>query len=196
VLISSFFSPLPQFAEEQKSFEPIDFFDFDDKSLEDPFLQVNPQCEHFSLYAVADCRTLGTQDMVAYTPNCPPSVSTDMENIFQSSESFAASSFLPEYSGMTIDPQALDRELELFLGIDLGTSSPGSPVSAHSKSSPPPLEASGEEHRCPEKACGQSFRRANALQRHISSIHKRSGEICPFCPKGKRAFNRSDNFQR
>jgi hypothetical protein len=196
VLICSLFSPPPQVAEGQGSLEAINLFAFGDKSLEDLFLQVKPPCEQVSLHTMADCGTLGTQDMVAYTSKCPPSLSTDMEQIFQSSEGSIASSLLPEYHGLTIDPLELDRELELFLGIDLRTFSPSSPISAHSMSLSPPLEASDQEHRCPEKACGQSFKRANALQRHIASIHQRAGEICPFCPKGKRAFNRSDNFQR
>ncbi|TGZ79063.1 hypothetical protein EX30DRAFT_122718 [Ascodesmis nigricans] len=51
---------------------------------------------------------------------------------------------------------------------------------------------------CPRN-CGQIFRRNNALQRHIISIHERPGVQCPFCVnKGekRRRFNRSDNFQR
>lgn len=49
---------------------------------------------------------------------------------------------------------------------------------------------------CPEGDCNQSFKRLNALNRHISSIHRNEGVTCPFCPQPKRRFNRSDNFQR
>lgn len=109
-----------------------------------------------------------------------------------------------------VDLMDLDRELELFFGFDCSSpvsTTGSSPRSSRSKSSPPCGEehdvheafsssSNGEEHLCPEKSCRQSFKRANALQRHIASIHERRGERCPFCPNGKRAFNRSDNFQR
>ena len=54
----------------------------------------------------------------------------------------------------------------------------------------------GRKNVCPEPTCRRNFMRANALQRHISSIHGQSGVKCPFCLKAKRLFNRSDNFQR
>jgi hypothetical protein len=94
---------------------------------------------------------------------------------------------------MTVDP--IDLEMELFFGFDCSPP-PESPRSTRSKSTSLSGDVSNEENICPEKSCRQSFRRANALQRHIASIHQRSGETCPFCPEGKRAFNRSDNFQR
>jgi len=103
----------------------------------------------------------------------------------------------------------LDRELELFFGFDCSSpasTAGSSPGSSRSKSpsacggrddhEAQRLSPNGGEHVCPEKSCQQSFRRVNALQRHIASIHERRGEKCPFCPNGKRAFNRSDNFQR
>ncbi|KAF8246438.1 hypothetical protein K440DRAFT_631891 [Wilcoxina mikolae CBS 423.85] len=123
--------------------------------------------------------------MEAYSPtNDPPHIITASELLFSDS----SNSPQP-----TIDP--IDLEMELFFGFDCSPP-PESPRSTRSKSSPLIGDVLNEEHICPEKSCKQSFRRANALQRHIASIHQRPGETCPFCPQGKRAFNRSDNFQR
>ncbi|KAA8911635.1 hypothetical protein FN846DRAFT_404170 [Sphaerosporella brunnea] len=155
--------------------ERLSCIDFSAEKVEDPFFE----------------------DMVAYTTSRAPSVPLGVENFFQTPEGVYASQYLPEDDSLSIDPIKLDREMELFLGIDLGLPpTPSSPESVRSKSSSPPISSPKEKHECPLKACGQSFRRENALQRHIASIHQRTGEICPFCPKGKRAFNRSDNFQR
>lgn len=104
----------------------------------------------------------------------------------------------------------LDRELELFFGFDCSSplsKTSCSPRSSRSKSSSPcdgktddhedlSSSSNGGDYTCSEKSCRQSFKRANALQRHVASIHERRGQKCPFCPNGKRAFNRSDNFQR
>ncbi|KAI5795787.1 hypothetical protein EDC01DRAFT_64697 [Geopyxis carbonaria] len=67
-----------------------------------------------------------------------------------------------------------------------------SPVSYRSSTE----EASDAQYHCSEPECIQVFKRYNALQRHISSIHQKPGVFCPFCPAAKRKFNRSDNFQR
>lgn len=72
-----------------------------------------------------------------------------------------------------------------------------SPLSTCSKTaSSEAVHDASEEHICPEQTCRRNFRRANALQRHIASIHEKTGVKCPFCEEAKRLFNRSDNFQR
>ncbi|KAI5776263.1 hypothetical protein EDC01DRAFT_777864 [Geopyxis carbonaria] len=73
---------------------------------------------------------------------------------------------------------------------------PPSPQPSSSTPSSPTLDEFNTQHHCPEPHCGQVFKRANALQRHVSSIHQKQGVFCPFCPAAKKRFNRSDNFQR
>jgi hypothetical protein len=118
------------------------------------------------------------------------------------------SPFHPDLGETTKDePEDLDLDIQIFLGID---SSPARRSTLTELSSSPPrrtprspstdvdasCQRAGVNHHCPEESCGQSFKRMNALNRHISSIHKRAGILCPFCPGTKKVFNRSDNFQR
>ncbi|KAI5789169.1 hypothetical protein FPQ18DRAFT_44319 [Pyronema domesticum] len=103
--------------------------------------------------------------------------------------------------GVTKDePEDLDLDIQIFLGLETSSSSPARRSISTDISSPPrrspSTDVEGVHHHCPEKSCGQSFKRINALNRHISSIHKRTGVLCPFCPGTKKVFNRSDNFQR
>lgn len=111
--------------------------------------------------------------------------------------------------GETIEeePEDLDRDIQIFHDID---SIPGSQVTLSNLTSIPPrptpqslttdihigIQQGNNIHRCPEQHCGKSFARLNSLNRHISSIHKRPGISCPFCPGTRKVFNRSDNFQR
>ncbi|KAI5813974.1 hypothetical protein BZA77DRAFT_295447 [Pyronema omphalodes] len=110
--------------------------------------------------------------------------------------------------GETIEeePEDLDRDIQIFLGID---NIPGSQATLSNVTSIPPrptpqslttdintgIQRRNNIHRCPEQHCRKSFASLNALNRHISSIHKRPGISCPFCPGTRKVFNRSDNFQ-
>jgi hypothetical protein len=91
--------------------------------------------------------------------------------------------------------QQLALDTPLDLATDFRNHSP--PWSSDSRIPGSPASSDrAEEHKCPDGDCGRTFKRKNALHRHIVSIHRRTGETCPFCPAGKKVFNRSDNFQR
>ncbi|KAI5813975.1 hypothetical protein BZA77DRAFT_295448 [Pyronema omphalodes] len=122
--------------------------------------------------------------------------------------SLVAVSPFPPNLGETFEEELEDLDLDIQILLGINSSSGCQPSLPEISYSPPlPITPSPsadankknclpgkDTYRCPEESCGKSYARRNALNRHINSIHRRPGILCPFC-SGKKVFNRSDNFR-